>query len=246
MCNVCFIVAYMSWNVVSDTNYIPLQIADIARAHGIGIEEAGHVKAAFEIAFADPRQRERIFEMMDELDRQASDKGEPDGLKVCFGVDLDKEGYTVVRRADKPQPGESVLAAGKAEVYCRIGGKFPTADWLGPLVLKRPENNVKRTAEDAAGSGVRMVHSVEEAIEVLEKGGYWPIFFGGLRRYLAPKLKESRGSALLRRTVAAICTEVLSVLFGPDRLPANTSSGASPPSTVGDYGHSGPKAVLCR
>ena len=84
MCNVCFIVAYMSWNVVPNTDYIPLQIADIARAQGISIEEAGHVKAAFEIAFADELQRERIFEMMDELDRQASDKGEPDGLKVSF------------------------------------------------------------------------------------------------------------------------------------------------------------------
>ena len=236
----------MSWNVVSDTNYIPLQIADIARAHGISIEEAGHVKAAFEITFADAGQRKRIFEMMDELDRQASDKGEPDGLKVSFGVDLDKEGYTVMRQADVLQPDENALAAGKAEVYCRIRGNFPNGNWLGPLVLKRPAGNVKSTAEDPAGSGVRMVHSVEDALEVLEKGGYWPIFFGGLRRYLAPKLNESRASALLRRTVERICTEALSILYGPDRLPANTSSGASPPTPVGDHGHSGPKAVLCR
>ena len=249
----------MSHFLPPTTNYIPLEISDIAWNIGCSYEEAELVKAAFEIVFADAEQRRRIYEMMEELDRREREKGEPDGLRVRFAVDMDTDGYTVMRGANYLLPGEEPLGEGRVEVFCRIKGNFPTDEWLGPLVLNRPKAMANLAKEKDLGK-VRTVYSAAEARKVLEEGIYWPALFEGLRRYQAPTLNERRRGPDARNRSSVVCSAAGSgVLFGISSgnssgtipganflssYPFHTSSGASPPLLVGDHGHSVSKAVL--
>jgi len=195
--------------------------------------EARLEKAAFEIVLGDEWQRGHIFEMMDELDRKALETGEPEGLNVQFAVDLDREGYLVTRRAEALLPGETALAKGKAEVYCRITENFPTAKWLGPLVLNRPEPGT-RIAE-------KSIPAEELPNEVSDSEGYWPKYLREDHPYCHPEVVERRSDQDILRKIAAASFAGHSGSLSGAILGANfhASSGASPPATIGDCGHSG-------
>jgi hypothetical protein len=117
------------------------RIIRIARDLGIDLNEAALTCDAFELAFSDYEARSQIFEMMDELDADAGAKGEPEGLIISYAVDVGLEGIKVTRYADPVSKGESIpaLPPHTARVYCRISDNFPTLNWLGPLIVNRPE-----------------------------------------------------------------------------------------------------------
>ncbi len=113
----------------------------IARELGIGLEDAAVTCDAFHLAFSDDRMRRAIFEIVNQLDESAYKKGEPLGLVINYTVELDLEGIRVGRYADEIPPGEIVdlCPPHRARILLRINDNFPTQEFLGPLIVNRPE-----------------------------------------------------------------------------------------------------------
>jgi hypothetical protein len=117
------------------------KVLRIAIDLGIDLNEAALTCDAFELAFSNYGVRCQIFDMIDELDADADAKNEPEGLMISYAVDLGPEGIRVFRDADHVSEGESipVLPSNKARIHCRISDNFPTLNWLGPLIINRPD-----------------------------------------------------------------------------------------------------------
>src|SRR5687767_3618078 len=113
----------------------------IARVLDISLEDAALTCAGFELAFSDDGMRRAIFEMIDELDASAAKKGEPLGLIISYTVELGMDGIRVGRYADEIPAGEIVelTPAHRANILLRIVDNFPTQEFLGPLIVNRPE-----------------------------------------------------------------------------------------------------------
>src|SRR5687768_1697321 len=112
-----------------------------ARVLDISLEDAALTCAGFELAFSDDGMRRAIFEMIDELDASAAKKGEPLGLIISYTVELGMDGIRVGRYADEIPAGEIVelTPAHRANILLRIVDNFPTQEFLGPLIVNRPE-----------------------------------------------------------------------------------------------------------
>ena len=127
--------------------HIPTQESDIekvyriARELGIGIEEAAITCDAFHLAFSDEGLRRSIFGMIDELDESAVKKGEPLGLIIRYTVELGMDGIRVGRYADEIPAGEivSLTPTDRAVIFLKIKDNFPTQQFLGPVIVNRPE-----------------------------------------------------------------------------------------------------------
>ena len=96
------------------------------------------IDSAMGFAFSDPRLRASIFRMMGELDAAARRKGEPEGLRVRYAVDLGRGSVGVMRGADLPRLDDIELPPRCVEVFCRMPEEFRTDDeWLGPVLVER-------------------------------------------------------------------------------------------------------------
>ena len=113
----------------------------IARELGISLEDAAVTCDAFELAFSDDRMRRAIFEIIDQLDESAAKKGEPLGLIIRYTVELGMDGIRVGRYADEIPPGQvvSLTPTNRAVIFLKIKDNFPTQQFLGPLIVNRPE-----------------------------------------------------------------------------------------------------------
>jgi len=125
----------------------------IEKVLGIGLEEAAVTCDAFHLAFSDDGMRRAIFEIIDELDRSAAKKGEPLGLIINYTVELGLEGIRVGRYADEIPAGEvaELTPSHRANILLRIVDNFPTQEFLGPLIVNRPEPLVEECSEGLGG-----------------------------------------------------------------------------------------------
>ena len=236
------------------------EVTHISRKMGISLQEAWYVKQAFELAFDDEELRGRIYHMMDELDRRAAENDEPACLKVRFAVELGSEGFSVMRGTEIMLPGEKALPDGRVEVFCRINEGFPTDKWLGPLALKRPEPETYTTQKSIPAEDLPK--------ETSDSDGGWPRHLLGYHPYRPPQFIDSRrGPSRIRRLANSTSAPLLGetdalpvgafsgasagatsgvasgastgIVVDADPQSSQTSSGASPPATFGDHGHSG-------
>jgi hypothetical protein len=117
------------------------KVIRIAKVLDISIEEAAVTCDAFHLAFSDDGMRRAIFEIIDELDRSAAKKGEHLGLIINYTVELGLEGIRVGRYADEIPADEVVelTPPHRANILLRIVDNFPTQEFLGPLIVNRPE-----------------------------------------------------------------------------------------------------------
>jgi hypothetical protein len=113
----------------------------IARELGINLDDAALTCAAFELAFGDDRMRRAIFEIIDQLDYEAYKKGEPLGMILSYAVELGMDGIHVTRHANEIPPGQvvSLTPTNRAMIFLKIKDNFPTQQFLGPLIVNRPE-----------------------------------------------------------------------------------------------------------
>ncbi len=127
--------------------HIPTQESDvqkvirIARELGISLEDAAVTCAGFELAFSDDILRREIFEIIHRLDDEAYKKGEPMGLIISYAVELRSGGIRVGRYADEIPPGVVVTLTptDRAMIFLKIKDNFPTQQFLGPIIMNRPE-----------------------------------------------------------------------------------------------------------
>ncbi len=127
--------------------HVPTTESDVQKVYriagelGIGLEDAAVTCDAFHLAFSDDRMRRAIFGMIDELDESAAKKGEPLGLIINYTVELDLEGIRVGRYADEIPAGEIVdlCPPHRARILLSIKDNFATHEFLGPLIVNRPE-----------------------------------------------------------------------------------------------------------
>src|SRR5688572_27492566 len=126
----------------------------IAKVLGISLEDAALTCAGFELAFSDDDMRRAIFGIIDELDRSAAKKGEPLGLIINYTVELGMDGIRVGRYADEIPEGEIVelTPPHRANILLRIVDNFPTQEFLGPLIVNRPEPSVEECPVGRDGS----------------------------------------------------------------------------------------------
>jgi hypothetical protein len=143
---------------------------------------------ALELIFSDPALSRTVFQMMDELDRGALDKVEPAGLIIRYGIDLTRDGVSVMRMGDLPRPGERDWAAeGLVEVYCRFREGFPTNQWLGPMLVERPAAIVSDLLSEC--------HPAQKADDPVSDGPDID----------SPKNSIRRNRSRRRRNIAAMC-----------------------------------------
>jgi hypothetical protein len=135
----CVIVSSMA-HVPSTENEVQ-KVIRIAKVLDISIEDAAVTCDAFHLAFSDDGMRRAIFDVIDELDRSAAKKGEPFGLIINYTVELGLEGIRVGRYADEIPAGEIVelTPTHRANIFLKIVDNFPTQEFLGPLIVNRPE-----------------------------------------------------------------------------------------------------------
>jgi hypothetical protein len=135
------------WVIVSFMEHLPTTENDdqkvyrIARELAISLEDAALTCAGFELAFSDERMRRAIFEIIDRLDYEAYKKGEPLGMILSYAVELGNDGIHVTRHADEIPPGQvvSLTPTNRAMIFLKINDNFPTQQFLGPLIVNRPE-----------------------------------------------------------------------------------------------------------
>jgi hypothetical protein len=133
--------------LISVMEHVPTTESDvqkvirIAKVLDISIEDAAVTCDAFHLAFSDDGMRRAIFEIIDELDRSAAKKGEPLGLIINYTVELGMDGIRIGRYADEIPAGEVVelTPSHRANILLRIVDNFPTQEFLGPLIVNRPE-----------------------------------------------------------------------------------------------------------
>ena len=108
---------------------------------GISLEDAAVTCAGFELAFSDDGMRRAIFGIIDQLDESAAKKGEPLGLIIRYAVELGQDGIWVGRYADEIPAGEIVelTPTDRAMIFLKIKDNFPTQEFLGPMIVNRPE-----------------------------------------------------------------------------------------------------------
>ncbi len=160
------------------------KVIRIAKELSISIEDAAVTYDAFHLAFSDDRMRRAIFGMIDELDESAAKKGEPLGLIINYTVELDLDGIRVGRYADEIPAGEIVdlCPPHRARILLRINDNFPTQEFLGPLIVNRPElESVPGAVATGVVSSDGVVRSDAEGNKLpsLDKEGC-PVGRGGL------------------------------------------------------------------
>jgi hypothetical protein len=113
----------------------------IAKELGISLEDAAITCAGFELAFSDHGMRGAIFEIVEQLDDEAYKKGEPLGMILSYAVELGMGGIHVTRHANEIPPGKvvSLTPTNRAMIFLKIKDNFATQQFLGPLIVNRPE-----------------------------------------------------------------------------------------------------------
>ena len=98
---------------------------------------------AIAILMSDEAALEQVYAMMAELDARAAEKGEPDGLRIRYGVGMKSNALAVFRGADERHLDDIDLPEGYAEIYCVVPPEIAIEDeWLGPVFIPRPEPEV--------------------------------------------------------------------------------------------------------
>jgi hypothetical protein len=122
----------------------------IARELDINLEDAALTCAGFELAFSDDRMRGAIFNIIDQLDYEAYKKGEPLGMILSYAVELGIEGIQVSRYADEIPRGKvvSLTPTNRAMIFLKIKDNFPTQQFLGPLIVNRPEFQIEKQSSE--------------------------------------------------------------------------------------------------
>jgi hypothetical protein len=117
------------------------KVCRIAKELDISIEDAAVTCDGFELAFSNHAMRGAIFGMIDQLDDKAARKGEPSGLIINYTVELGVDGIRVGRYADEIPAGELVdlTPTDRAMIFLKINDNFPTQEFLGPMIVNRPE-----------------------------------------------------------------------------------------------------------
>ena len=230
----------------------------IARELGISLEDAAVTCAGFELAFSDDRMRRAIFEIIDQLDESAARKGEPLGLIIRYTVELGMDGIRVGRYADEIPAGEVVelTPTNRAMIFLKIKDNFPTQQFLGPLIVNRPEPLYEE--QFSVGRDVSTDTEITEPEIPTELPSHWndvPICLGPIRLkfeerfpFISSTVPKARRGSIFQ---SADCT----ALAPPHHLPPwaalqagmlalQSASGLSPPPPIGERGHSVAKDVL--
>ncbi len=260
--------------------HIPTHEADdhkvyrIARELGISLENAAVTCDAFALAFSDDRMRRAIFGMIDELDISAAKKGEPMGLIINYTVELGMDGIRVGRYADEIPPGQvvSLTPTDRAAIHLRIKDNFPTQQFLGPIIMNRPDWEFESEDQCPAKSEIQNPESkidngvvcsdseIKEPAILLGPSSLEParavIFLGPIRLKFNERFpcvsaaKSSSQRAVLPAGNQAFQSKALMPPHHlppwaalPAGMPAFQSSGLSPPPVVGECGHSASKDV---
>src|SRR5205085_4734404 len=115
----------------------------VAEALGVGVFEAADTLDAFRQVFSNAALERQIFEMIDKLDAGA--EGEPEGLMITYEVEIRSGGGVWVGRyADLVPEGETVLQMpDRAAIFLRLKEGIRPKQWLGPLMIRRPEPQVE-------------------------------------------------------------------------------------------------------
>jgi hypothetical protein len=186
----------------------------IARELHIGLEEAAVTCDAFHLAFSDDGVRRSIFGMIEKLDESAMKKGEPLGLIITYSVEIGMDGIRVNRYADEIPPGRVVTLTptNRAMILLKIKDNFPTQEFLGPIIMNRPDSLTDSRFEiDNPKSNWRVVCSDNEITESeipTELPSHWadiPICLGPIRLklherfpFLPGTVSQSRAGFSLR------------------------------------------------
>ncbi len=117
------------------------KVIRIAKELGISLEDAAVTCAGFGLAFSNEGLRRAIFGIIDQLDEEAYKKGEPLGLIISYTVELGAGGIRVGRYADEIPPGVVVhlTPTDRAMIFLKIKDNFPTQQFLGPIIMNRPD-----------------------------------------------------------------------------------------------------------
>ncbi len=205
------------------------KVIRIARELGISVEDAAVTCDAFELAFSDDRMRRAIFEIIDQLDDEAYKKGEPFGLIINYTVELGLDGIRVGRYADEIPPGEVVTLTptDRARILLRIKDNFPTQEFLGPIIMNRPEWEFENEDQCPAEQD-DLISKVK--LPSMDKEGWQPLWADGVvcsdeSQIPNPSSKMERIPA--ESTRAVICLGPIRLTFS-ERFPI--VSGAAPQS----------------
>ena len=253
-------------HVPTSESYIK-RVIRIAKELDISIDKAGITCDAFEEVFSDLQTRQAIFGMIEQLDESARMKGEPMGLIINYGVVVDREGIRVSRYADEIMAGEAVTLTppDQACIFLQIKDDFPTQEVLGPMIINRPEflTNPRSEIQNSKSNGGVVCpdreiekpvillgpSSLESATTVICLGPIrlkfnerFPFVVSGRPRCRSPHVGKGLTSNVRQRS-----TEHSS----PQNLPPwaaltpafQSTSGLSPPQTIGEGGHSVSKDV---
>ncbi len=149
------------------------KVIRIAGELGIGLEDAAVTCDAFHLAFSDDRMRRAIFGMIDELDDEAAKKGEPLVLIINYTVELDLEGIRVGRYADEIPAGEiaDLCPPHRARILLKIKDNFPTQQFLGPLIVNRPD-----LMSEPRPQGAGSISDINELPSLAEEGWQTDVF----------------------------------------------------------------------
>jgi hypothetical protein len=244
------------WSIVSFVAHIPIIETDdqkvyrIAKELDISLEDAEVTCAGFELAFSDDGLRRSIFGMIDELDGSAAKKGEPLGLIINYTVELGMDGIRVGRYADEIPPGQivSLTPTDRAMIFLRIKDNFPTQQFLGPLIVNRPEQEF---ASESCDTDIPTDLPAEWARAVICEPTRTVICLGPIRHTFNERFPFVSGAvpgSQLTGAISCLMSADLPDLNSPHHLqpwaalpagmPAFQSSGLSPPFTSENLGHS--------
>ena len=239
----------MTYTVTDDTEM--QQVFRAAEGLGVGVFEAADTLDAFRQVFSNAALERQIFEMIDKLDAGAEAKGEPEGLMITYEVEIRSGGGVWVGRyADLVPEGETVLQMpDRAAIFLRLKEGIRPKDWLGPLIIRRPEPQTEPVRELT----IRERFFPESA---------WPVWSSDDICDIQPYLLFPDRFPLLVRSVFDRRNIIASLKTASPALtaslrsggPGNSTlcafaasrsghhiSGLSPPKPIGDRGHSGRK-----
>ena len=228
----------------------------IARELGISVEEAADTCDAFHLAFSDEGLRRSIFGMIDQLDESAWKKGEPMGLIIRYTVELGMDGIRVGRYADEIPPGEvvSLTPTDRAMIFLKIKDNFPTQEFLGPLIVNRPD--LESVPEAVATGDFPSDTEITESEIPTESPSHWPdvpICLGPIRLKLEERFPFISAAVFQTHRELYLSAD-RTALKPPSYLPPwaalqagtpafQSTSGLSPPPAIGERGHSASKDV---
>jgi hypothetical protein len=235
------------------------KVLRISRELGISLEDAALTCAGFELAFSDDGLRRAIFEIIDQLDESAAKKGEPLGMILSYAVELGMDGIQVSRYADEIPRGKvvSLTPTNRAMIFLKIKDNFPTQQFLGPLIVNRPELRFESESCDTEIS--TDVSTIEPTDAVLVEQARTVICLGPIRHTFNERFPFVLAAAF-RSQLAAGSRSCLLPLDAtalkqhhhlPPRvalqagMPAfQSASGLSPPFTSENLEHSDRKMFL--